>query len=624
MSDFQATHSTVESANAGLDVELDLPPGKFFGIRLQQAIQEGNVSLATLDDKVRRILRTMFAIGLFDRPVQIAPLPVQEHGQLAREIARKGIVLLKNTGSLLPLSIHELKSLVVIGADADHYITGGGSSFVKPTYLVSILEGVRRYTDESVRVEYAEGTDPVSAADLLPGPPLVPSSVLTPAGSSPEVNGLHAEYWTNTAFEGEPGLVRVDRQVALNLGFFNFGGMNASSLPTTPEEFNKAISVRWTGNLIVPFTGDYTLSLTNLGTARLFLDDRLLINDPGVTLETRSVTLQLVAGQPYALRIEYAADRPEQATSEQISIGGLIGSQVCFGWEHPAGVISPAIHDAADLAGRADVAVVVLRDYRNEHTDLPSLTLSHEQDLLVQAVAAANPRTIVVVASGGPVLMPWLEQVPAVLESWYSGQEVGNALAEILFGDVTPSGKLPITFPRSEKESPVSTPEQYSRTERVARFSEGLGVGYRGYDQLGIEPLFPFGYGISYTSFAYAQIQVEPETTNGTRAIRVSFKIKNTGELAGAEIAQVYLGLPASTGEPPKRLVGWVRVELEPGVTREASVMLDPNASSRPLSFWNVSVNKWEIASGEYEVYVGASSRDIRLHGSLRVHSAQK
>ena len=475
-----------------------------------------------------------------------------------------------------------------------------------------------------VRVEYAEGTDPVSAADMLPGPPLVPSSVLTPAGESREVNGLHAQYWTNPGFEGEPGLVRIDRQVALNLGFFNFGGMNASSLPITPAEFNKAISVRWTGNLIVPVTGDYTLSLTNLGTARLYLDEQLLINDPGVTLETRSVKLVLRAFQPYAVRIEYAADRPEQSTSEQVSIAGLIGSQVCFGWEHQAGVISPAIHDAAELAGRSDVAVVVVRDYRNEHTDLPSLTLSHEQDLLVQAVAAANARTIVVVASGGPAFMPWLEQVSAVLESWYGGQEVGNALAEILFGDVTPSGKLPITFPRSEKETPVSSPEQYSRTERIARFSEGLGVGYCGYDQLGIEPLFPFGYGLSYTAFAYAQLQVEPESTDGTRAIGVSFTIKNTGEWAGAEIAQVYLGLPAGTGEPPKRLVGWVRVELEPGETREVSVMLDPNASSRPLSFWNVSVNTWEIASGDYEVYVGASSRDIRLHGSLRVHSDQK
>src|SRR5205814_4932904 len=180
-----------------------------------------------------------------------------------------------------------------------------------------------------------------------------------------------------------------------------------------------------------------------------------------------------------------------------------------------------------------------------------SLTLPNEQDLLIQTVSAANPRTIVVVASGGPVLMPWLNQVPAVLESWYGGQELGNALADVLFGDVTPSGKLPVTFPRSERDTPVSSPEQYSRTARIARFSEGLAVGYRGYDQLGIEPLFPFGYGLSYTSFAYSQLQVEPEMNSGARPVQVSFTISNTGERAGAEIAQVYLGLPASTGEPP-------------------------------------------------------------------------
>jgi hypothetical protein len=271
-----------------------------------------------------------------------------------------------------------------------------------------------------------------------------------------------------------------------------------------------------------------------------------------------------------------------------------------------------------------EVAVVVVRDYNNEHADRPSLTLPHEQDLLVEAVAAANPRTIVVVASGGPVLMPWLEQVPAVLEGWYGGQEVGNALADIMFGGVSPSGKLPVTFPRTEHETPVSLPEQYSRTALVSHFSEGLAVGYRGYDQFEIDPLFSFGYGLSYTSFAYVQLRVEPETTDGSGVIRVSFTIKNTGEWAGAEVAQVYLGLPAGTGEPPKRLVGWVRVELEPGETREVSVILDPTASSRPLSYWNVSNNKWEIASGDYEVYVGASSRDMRLHGSLRVHYTQK
>ncbi|MFL5698016.1 MAG: glycoside hydrolase family 3 C-terminal domain-containing protein [Ktedonobacteraceae bacterium] len=622
MSDFEATHSTVEAANAGLDQEM--PSAKFFGDQLLSALQTGQVSLATLEDKVHRILRTMFALGLFEHPVEIRPLPVQEHGKQAREIADKGIVLLKNAGGLLPLSSQQVRSVAVIGGDADHNIVGGGSSLVKPTYLVSMLEGIRRRVGEGVRVEYAEGVDPASAADLLPGPPLVPSSILTPAGSGPQAHGLHAEYWTNTRFEGEPRLVRTDRQVALNLGFFNYSIFNASSL-RTPEEFNNAISVRWTGSITAPVTGKYTLSLTHLGTARLFLDGQLLIEDAGITLGTHSVTLQLVAGQPHTLRINYAADRPEQYTPVpgELSIGAMIGSKVRLGWEHPEDAIPPAMQEAAALAGQADVAVVIVRDYRNEHADLPSLTLSNEQDRLVQTVVAANPRTIVAVASGGPVLLPWLEQVPAVLESWYGGQEQGNALADVLFGDVNPSGKLPVTFPRNDHDTPVSEPSQYSRAELAAHFTEGLGVGYRGYDQLEIEPLFPFGYGLSYTSFAYAQLQVEPETSDGTRPIRVNFTITNTGARAGAEVAQVYLGLPASTSEPPRRLVGWAKVEVEPGETREVSMTLDPNAASRPLSYWNLNRNGWEIASGDYTVYVGASSRDIRLTSTLHVHPTE-
>ncbi len=626
VSDFQATHSTVEAANAGLDVELELPPAKYFGNRLLEAIQEGQVNLATIDDKVLRILRTMFAFRLFDSPVQISPLPVQEHGKRARAIARQGIVLLKNARELLPLSSHELRSLAVIGADADHYITGGGSSLVQPTHLVSILEGIQRRVGEGVRVEYAEGTDPLSAADLLPGPPLVPSSVLTPTGSDLEFHGLHAQYWTNTRFEGDPKLVRIDRQVGLNFGLFNFSMANASSLPPVPEDFNNVMSVRWTGSLTAPATGDYTLSLTHLGMARLYLDDQLLIDDPGITLETRSVMRHLVASEQHTLRIEYAADRPEQyaPVPGELSTFALIGAKVRFGWEHPVDAVPSAMQEAAALARKSDVAVIVVRDYNSEHADRPSLTLPNEQDLLVQTVVAANPRTIVVVATGGPVLMPWLDQVQAVLESWYGGQEVGNALADVLFGDVNPSGKLPVTFPRSERDTPVSSPEQYSRIELVAHYSEGLGVGYRGYDQFGIEPLFPFGYGLSYTSFAYSQLRVEPETTDGTRPIRVSFTVTNTGARAGTEIAQVYLGLPVNTGEPPKRLVGWAKVEVGPGEAREVSVMLDPNATSRPLSYWNVTTNGWEIASGDYQVYMGASSRDIRLTGSLRVQHAEK
>ena len=220
--------------------------------------------------------------------------------------------------------------------------------------------------------------------------------------------------------------------------------------------------------------------------------------------------------------------------------------------------------------------------------------------------------------------MPWLDQVPAVLASWYGGQEMGNAIADLLFGDVNPSGKLPITFPRSERDTPVSSHSQYSRKELVANYSEGLAVGYRGYDQFGIEPLFPFGYGLSYTSFAYSQLRVKPETADGIGPIRVNFTITNTGSRTGAEIAHVYLGLPASTSEPPKRLVGWAKVEVEPGETREITVTLEPAATSRPLSYWNVTTHDWEIASGDYQVYVGASSRDIRLTGALHIQHSGK
>jgi beta-glucosidase len=333
--------------------------------------------------------------------------------------------------------------------------------------------------------------------------------------------------------------------------------------------------------------------------------------------------LRLVADEPHTLRIDYAADRPEQyaPVPGEISASGLIGSKVRLGWEHPADMIPPAIQEAAEIASRSDVAVVVVRDYRNEHADLPSLTLSNEQDLLVRAVVATNPRTIVVVASGGPVLMPWIDQVPAVLVSWYGGQEQGNALADVLFGDVNPSGKLPITFPRSEQDTPVSEPSQYAvRDDFIAHFSEGLAVGYRGYDQFGIEPLFPFGYGLSYTSFAYDRLHVVPETTEGSGPIQVSFAVTNTGAHAGAEVAQIYLGLPESIGEPPRRLVGWAKVEFAPGETREVAVTLDPKATSQPLSYWDVKTNGWEIAGGDYHVHVGASSRDIRLTDTLRVH----
>src|SRR5258706_7281776 len=260
-----------------------------------------------------------------------------------------------------------------------------------------MLEGIRRRVGEGVRVEYAEGIDPITPADLLPGPPLVPSSVLTPVGSDPHVRGLQAEYWTTTRFEVEPQLVRTDRQVNLNLGLYNF--MNASSV-ATPMKFNFDISVRWRGSLTVPITGEYTLSLTHLGTARLYLDGQLLIDDPGVTLQTQSVTLSLEAFQPHALQIDYAADRPEQVAPEGISMTSVTGSQVCLGWKHPAGVIPPAMQEAAALAGRSDVAGVGACACTSAHTQPPRVTLSKKMGLFSRGISCSSTPTRMPVGDG--------------------------------------------------------------------------------------------------------------------------------------------------------------------------------------------------------------------------------
>jgi beta-glucosidase len=323
-----------------------------------------------------------------------------------------------------------------------------------------------------------------------------------------------------------------------------------------------------------------------------------------------TATLHLIAGEPHRVRIDYAADLPEQ--------NFLYGAQIKFGWQPPADVVWPSITDAAALARRSDAAIVVARTCETEAWDRPNLRLPNHQGRLIRAVAAANPRTIVVLMTGSPVEMAsWEKGVPAVLEAWYAGQEQGNAIARVLFGDVNPRGKLPLTFPRSEDQTPVATAAQYPGIDGAVHYTEGIFVGYRGYDQSGIEPQYPFGYGLSYTTFSYSQLRLVPETPSSTRELSVSFTVTNSGRYAGTEIGQVYLGLPAAVAAPPRKLVGWARVKLEPGESKRITVTLDPQSTERPLSYWNANMQELEIALGDYQVYVGASSRDIRLTGTF-------
>ena len=287
---------------------------------------------------------------------------------------------------------------------------------------------------------------------------------------------------------------------------------------------------------------------------------------------------------------------------------------------------------AAALAAASQVAIVFVSQWTSEGMDMPSLNFTDaihtppiDQDGLVAAVAAANPQTIVVMENASAQVMPWLGSVSAVLEAWFPGQQGGPAIANLLFGAVNPSGKLPITFPASVNQLPrpaIAQPPD-GTTPFPVNYSEGFNVGYKWYDSQGLTPLFPFGFGLSYTTFAFSNAAVIDNLTSSNPNFQVTFNLTNTGSVAGAEVAQVYVALPASTGEPPKRLVGWLKVSVQPGAVLAATIEVDANDSSHPLSYWDVNSNAWLMAPGVYTVYLGDSSSGATLvvAGTLQVGS---
>lgn len=611
MSDYAATASTAPAANAGLDMELpgDQGPGTArFGDPLRQAVDAGQVRQDRLDDMARRILRAMIGLGLLESPPRLT-LPFDEaaHGKVARSVAEKSVVLLKNAG-VLPLDASAATSIAVIGPDADDVsATGGGSAHVTPTYEVSPLKGLQdRFPN--AKIAYEAGVDGISEAAMLPGPAAVPSSLFSTDEGQP---GLHAQYWTNLDFTGSPAVDRTDPQVNMNFGFFNYENFNASS-PKIPSitgrnELTQDISARWTGTIAAPSSGDYALSLTARGTAKLFIDDQNVLEHEGGDLSTVTATVPLEQGKGRKIRVEYSATAKDPFT----------GGQVKLGWAHADEVMSPAMQRAVDLARTSDVAVIFARDYESEGQDRPSLELPGDQAALIRNVGKVNPRTIVVLETGSATLVGSFEDsAQAILQAWYPGQEQGHALAAILSGDVNPSGKLPLTIPVDDTRTPTSSKEQFPGVgpegSEVATYLEGVGVGYRGYDRLAITPRFPFGFGLSYTSFQYGEVIVTPDMPSDRDVIHVKFHVTNTGARSGEEVAQVYLQLPPRLLDP-KRLVGFARVALAPGESKEVDVAIDPASLPRPLATWDLATKTWVNATGGAVIYVGGSSLALRL-----------
>jgi beta-glucosidase len=356
-------------------------------------------------------------------------------------------------------------------------------------------------------------------------------------------------------------------------------------------------SARWTGRLIPPESGEYLLGVTSDDGTRLYLEDKLIIDDwRDHGAETRSVPVRLEAGREYSLRLEYYEN------------GGL--AVVRLGWLEPSRS-RDIFAEARQVAQRCDVAVVCVGtgpNLESEGFDRATLDLPPPQDDLVRAVVEANPNTIVAVVSGSAVLMHrWIDRVPAVLQCWFAGQEVGHALADILFGDVNPSGRLPVTFPYNNYQLPPFN----NSYEGVAE-----GRGYRYYDRTRMEPLFPFGHGLSYTTFRYGELRVEPEVLAAGQKARITIPVTNTGARDGDEVVQLYVRYPEGEIERPvKELKGFRRLSIPPGQTREATFELSPE----DLAWYDPDVRRFVIQPGEYQLLAAASARDVRASARLTI-----
>ena len=548
-SDYQATHSTVQSADAGMDQEMPAP--QFYGPALQAAVQSGQVSTATLNDMVGRILTEMFKFNEFNNPPTgstSAVVTTPAHQAVSTAVAEAGTVLLKNAGATLPLAANGAGNVAVIGpaASAAPADTGGGSAYVTSTFNVTPLQGIEAAAGPGTTVQYVQGLP--TDASLSP----IPSADLTPAYQST-----------------------------------NYGQS-------------------YTGTLTAPETGTYVLAFKNPGNytaTNLSLDGKEILSNPGTPpVSTYSVSVDLTAGQTYTL---------------QLSGGGPSAS---LSWATPSD-LAPGIAQAVAAAKSAKTAVVVVSDdTESEAADRTGLSLPSAQNELISAVAAANPHTVVVVDAGAPVAMPWLSQVSSVLDAWYPGESNGTALASVLFGTTDPGGHLPVTFPADLSQVPASTPSQFPGTGGEVQYSEGINVGYRYYDANNETPLFPFGYGLSYTTFAFSHLRLTPQevmndTSNpGTTAchcngqsspqVTVSATVTNTGQVAGSDVAQLYLDDPAASGEPPRQLKGFQKVTLQPGQSKTVHFTL----SGHDLSYWNDKASGWVVPDGTFGVYVGDSS----------------
>ena len=573
MSDWVFVYSTVGAANHGLDLEM--PTGEYLNEELlMPAIEQGLITEATIDLKVQHILQTLIAFGFLDKEPKDTSIALDNpHSrQTALDIAREGIVLLKNEGNMLPLK----GRTVVMGSNAEVLVTGGGSGFVSPFSTVSIAEGLEQLQKRNtIRLK-----DDLLFDDLK-------DAIYADEGKRQK--GFKAEYFKNVELKGTPDATCMENQIAHDWGT----GVPLEGFPAD------GFSVRWTATYVPVTNGLVRMTMCGRGGYRAYINDQLICTDH---LPEREQVIEVEAGKKYRLRVEYHN----------------YGGDARIGLK--AGILNESLLKQT-LAKAKNVVLCVGFNNGDEDGGIEgegadrSFALPKPRLELIRKVTSLHDNVVVVVNAGGGIdFSDWGDKVKAIVMAWYSGQEGGRAVAEILTGVISPSGKLPISIEHRWEDNPVSKSyyenmkfAEYKRTQ----YSEGIFMGYRGYDKSGIKPLYPFGYGLSYTTFAYGNLMVEK---NGVNRVKVTFDISNTGKMDAAEVAQVYVhDVKSSVPRPYKELKGYEKVFLKKGETKRVTIELEDDA----FSYYDMDKQRFVVEKGDFEILVGTSSECLPLKGSI-------
>lgn len=579
------TRSTIKAALAGLDVSIPYQPHSLFGQPLLEAVIDGEIPESVLDDKVRRVLRTMERAGLLDGipPASGGEPDTQAHHELSRTVAEDSLVLLKNERSTLPLDLPRIKKLLVVGPNADRRfcLPGlGGSSWQDPSYEITPLQGVRNAVGTNVAIRFF-------STEELGGFEIIPNRVLAAQNGQ---RGFQAGYFNPG--EKSPTVKRVEPEL-------NF--LWEMHSPESDKVKVEGFRAEFTASIIPPVSGTYALRVTSgAGSAWMFADPvggaPLAVADTSRGIPSAIANVQMEAGKPFYLRVEYTKSSGDAACRLE--------------WALPTDNKKVAeTYARLTAAAKAADAVLVFagvdHSLDSEGSDRTSMEFPTVQETLIQKLARANPRTIVTLINGSPLEVGgWLKNVPALLEAWYPGMEGGTAIAAALFGQINPAGKLPFTWPRQLADSPAHALGTEDN-ERV-NYKEGVFVGYRYFDTKKVEPQFPFGFGLSYTTFAFHHLQV---IRVGDK-VKVSFDATNTGGRAGSEVAQIYVAPPSdAVMRPSHELKGFQKIYLPPGGTQTVTVELDRQA----FAYFNEAKNDWLVLPGKYQIQVGDCSRCLSL-----------